>query len=153
MAASGGSAAPATACDWTGKLDDLQQHLDMECGFVVVDCPFKPHGCKHSCSRRDMALHHAHAGTLHAELTAQRLEALAKAHSDMLASHAKLASRFEQLVAKVGRVSDRVTGVSQCLKLKTATAQRVSVGMSWQGRPARPPSRQRLLRAESHPHN
>ena len=105
-----------THCDWIGKLDDLQQHLDSQCGFVVVDCPFKPHGCKHSCSRRDMALHHAHAGTRHAELTAQRLEALAKANSDMESKHSLLAARLEQLVAKVGRVSEKVTGVGRLLK-------------------------------------
>ena len=91
----------AMECEWYGTLDELQHHLSQQCGFVVVDCPFKPHGCAHSCARRDMALHHAHAGNQHAELTAQRLEALSSANSQLEKMHAQLVVRVEDLAGKV----------------------------------------------------
>ena len=85
-------------------LDDLDHHLTHECGFVVVDCPFKPHGCAHACTRREMALHHADAGNKHAELTAKQLEVLSQANRELEQSQSQLSARFDELSGKVKRM-------------------------------------------------
>lgn len=111
----------ATHCTWEGKLDDMSYHLSHKCGFVEVDCVFKNHGCKHTCSRRDMGAHHADAGNLHAEMTAQRLEALSSENTQLEKKHKVLDEKIDALTLKVNRVikeHKRVTSELQSCKNK-----------------------------------
>ena len=44
----------AMGCDWSGILDDYNNHIT-ECGFVVVDCPNE--GCKAKIPRNSLEKH------------------------------------------------------------------------------------------------
>ena len=44
-------------CDWVGKVSERQKHIDDECVYTTVECPFKEVGC--TAPRKDAA---AHAG-------------------------------------------------------------------------------------------
>ncbi|ETO10287.1 hypothetical protein RFI_27090, partial [Reticulomyxa filosa] len=44
-------------CDFKGKLKDLQNHLDNECFFTLIDCWFKPFGCDHKCRKQNLNDH------------------------------------------------------------------------------------------------
>ena len=129
----------AMECEWHGTLDELQHHLSQQCGFVVVDCPFKPHGCAHSCARREMALHHAHAGNQHAEHATQRLEALSSASSELEKKHAQRVVRVEDLAGKGVRIGNKqkVMSIQQEKMRQRAVLTKRRV--------VRPPGRQRIV--------
>ncbi|ETO02196.1 hypothetical protein RFI_35240, partial [Reticulomyxa filosa] len=44
-------------CDFKGKIQDMNEHLNNQCKLKVLDCWFKQFGCDHSYSDRDLKQH------------------------------------------------------------------------------------------------
>ena len=44
-------------CEWVGKYDSLQEHVQGECDFVLVSCTLAPFGCKLQVPRKHLDAH------------------------------------------------------------------------------------------------
>ena len=70
-------------CDWTGKLRELDKHLNLipkcedelltGCELVAIHCKFSYAGCKAQMPRKDMA-NHMKEQSYHIELLAERVK-------------------------------------------------------------------------------
>ena len=71
-------------CDWTGKLRELDNHLNLNptssdqlltgCKFVSLQCEFSYAGCEAEMSRNNMAIHMEENQSHHIELLAEKVK-------------------------------------------------------------------------------
>ena len=71
-------------CDWTGKLRELDNHLNLNptapdqlltgCKFVNLQCEFSYAGCEAQMPRKDMAIHMKEKQSYHNQLLAEKVE-------------------------------------------------------------------------------
>ena len=71
-------------CDWTGKLRELDNHLNLSpaspdqlltgCKFVSLQCEFSYIGCKAQMTRKDMAIHMKEEQSYHIQLLSDRVK-------------------------------------------------------------------------------
>ena len=71
-------------CDWTGKLRELDNHLNLSpaspdqlltgCMFVSLQCEFSYAGCEAQMTREDMAIHMKQEQSYHTQLLADRVK-------------------------------------------------------------------------------
>ena len=71
-------------CDWTGKLRELDNHLNLNptapdqllngCMFVSLQCEFSYAGCEAEMSRNNMAIHMEENQSHHIELLAEKVK-------------------------------------------------------------------------------
>ncbi|ETO21044.1 hypothetical protein RFI_16161, partial [Reticulomyxa filosa] len=45
------------ACDFKGKIKELNEHLDNFCPLKLFDCWYKPFGCVHACPKQKLKQH------------------------------------------------------------------------------------------------
>jgi len=55
-------------CEWTGELEELEQHVNTKCPHAVVNCTFKYAGCEVQLPSKDMPAHVAESVGAHLEL-------------------------------------------------------------------------------------
>ena len=77
------------ACDWTGKLRELDNHLNLKnptapdhlltgCKFVTLQCEFSYVGCEAQIPRKDMAIHMKVAQSYHNQLLVEKVKKQAR---------------------------------------------------------------------------
>ncbi|ETO13660.1 serine/threonine protein kinase, partial [Reticulomyxa filosa] len=63
-------------CDFKGKIKELYDHLNSVCPLKLLDCWYKPFGCKYTCLRHELQEHLASEVKLHFDLTVNFVESL-----------------------------------------------------------------------------
>ena len=117
------------ACDWTGKLRELDNHLNLSptapdqlltgCKFVNLQCEFSYAGCEAQMPRKDMAIHMEEEQSYHVQLLAEKVKKQARQIEKLTA---KLQRKEEETACTIQQMQEEFT-----LKLQSKDEEIASV--------------------------
>ena len=104
-------------CDWTGKLRELDNHLNLNptepdqlqtgCMFVSLQCEFSYAGCEAEMSRKDMVIHMKEEQSYHIQLLAEKIKKQDRQLKEQIQEQdrqrKKHSKQIEKLTAKLQR--------------------------------------------------
>ncbi|ETO35006.1 WD-40 repeat protein [Reticulomyxa filosa] len=85
------------ACDFKGKIKELNNHLENVCSLKLLDCWYKPFGCIHTCSKQKLQDHCIAEVKSHFDLVVNFVDSLQQSIQTYQIEVKQLQSENEQL--------------------------------------------------------
>ena len=99
-------------CEWAGELGSLDRHLEVECGFIQLECEFSSVGCCAKFLKKDSTKHRDENVHYHMILTAS---AASESRKTRIEFERKIQDDLQQQIQKD---DDEIGGIQACLQVK-----------------------------------